>query len=277
MKIKCDYCGNTYEDTLHACPDCSAPNPSHKNEKGPKTIEELKKWYKDRKLPAPEVTRFFIGVDYKKPKAFGIYKDDSGDFVVYKNKADGSRAVRYKGADEEYAVNELLQRLKDEIVHQKNCSGRKKSTSVTRSVPSSTSSTTKNNRSLPLMEIISISIAAFCILFGIALIMSFPDHNGYYRYGHGVYYNYDDHWFYYDTDNWVEISQNDPIPREISSNYDDYYISRNWDQSMDTTNWNDTSFYDRYHVSSDNDSDSDYDWGNNDTWDSDNTDWGSDW
>ena len=42
MKIKCDYCGNTYEDTLHQCPDCGAPNPSHKNEKGPRTIEELK-------------------------------------------------------------------------------------------------------------------------------------------------------------------------------------------------------------------------------------------
>ena len=43
MKIKCDYCGNTYEDTLHECPDCGAPNPSHKNDSGPKTIEDLKK------------------------------------------------------------------------------------------------------------------------------------------------------------------------------------------------------------------------------------------
>ena len=119
MKIKCDYCGNTYEDTLHQCPDCGAPNPSHKNEKGPKTIEELQQWYKNRNLPAPEVTRFFIGVDYKEPRAFGIYKDDNGDFIVYKNKGDGSRAVRYQGKDEEYAVNELYQRLKDEIVHQK--------------------------------------------------------------------------------------------------------------------------------------------------------------
>ena len=272
MKIKCDYCGNTYEDTLHECPDCGAPNPSHKNEKGPKTIEELKKWYKDRNLPAPEVTRFFIGVDYKKPKAFGIYRDDNGDFVVYKNKADGSRAVRYKGADEEYAVNELLQRLKDEIVHQKAGSGSFKSGSETRSVPSGT---TKKHKSGNLMNVISVSIAAFCILFGIAMIMSSSDHNGYYRYGHSVYYNYDDHWFYYDTDNWVEVNQNDPIPKQISSNYDDYYISRYWDQSIDTTNWNDTSYYDRYHVESD--SDSDYDWGDNDTWDADNTDWGSDW
>ena len=121
MKIQCDYCGNTYEDTLEKCPDCGAPNPSHQNTGKPKTIEELKDWYKKRNLPDPEVTRFFIGVDYKNPKAFGIYKDDStGDFIVYKNKADGSRAVRYQGKDEQYAVNELYQRLKDEIVHQKH-------------------------------------------------------------------------------------------------------------------------------------------------------------
>ena len=85
MKIQCDYCGNTYEDTLEKCPSCGAPNPSHQNTGKPKTIEELKDWYKRRNLPDPEVTRFFIGVDYKKPKAFGIYKDEAtGDFIVYK-------------------------------------------------------------------------------------------------------------------------------------------------------------------------------------------------
>ena len=88
MKIKCDYCGNTYEDTASQCPNCGAPNPSHQNSNNPKTIEELKIWYRDRNLPAPEVTRFFIGVDYKEPKAFGIFKDANGEFVVYKNKAD---------------------------------------------------------------------------------------------------------------------------------------------------------------------------------------------
>ena len=97
MKIKCDYCGNTYEDTLEKCPSCGGPNPSHKNDNRPKTIEELKIWYQERNLTAPEVTRFFIGTDYRQPKAFGIYKDDQGDFVVYKNKADGSRAITKDG------------------------------------------------------------------------------------------------------------------------------------------------------------------------------------
>ena len=72
-----------------------------------KTIAELQQWYQDRHLPPYETTRFFIGINYKKPKAFGIYQD--GDqFIVYKNKANGERAIRYQGTDEAYAVNELI-------------------------------------------------------------------------------------------------------------------------------------------------------------------------
>ena len=63
--------------------------------------------------------RFFIGVDYKKPKAFGIYQDGDGNFVVYKNKADGSRAIRYKGTDEAYAVHELYLKMQSEVQKQK--------------------------------------------------------------------------------------------------------------------------------------------------------------
>ena len=85
-----------------------------------KMVEELQEWYTKQGLPPAEVTRFFIGEDYKDPKAFGIYKDAStGNFVVYKNKADGSRAVRYEGTDEAFAVNEIFMRLKQEILEQK--------------------------------------------------------------------------------------------------------------------------------------------------------------
>lgn len=120
MKKVCDYCNSQYDDTLEKCPNCGAPNDNVRKANGvPTTIEELKKWYEDHHLPPEDVTRFFIGKNLKEPKAFGIYKDDSGDFVVYKNKADGQRAVRYKGGDESYAVNELYQKLKDEIARQK--------------------------------------------------------------------------------------------------------------------------------------------------------------
>ncbi len=76
-----------------------------------KTIEDLCGWYNAHNLPPYETTRFFIGVDYKKPRAFGIYRDGN-EFVVYKNKDNGERAVRYKGPDEAYAVNEIYLKLK---------------------------------------------------------------------------------------------------------------------------------------------------------------------
>ena len=120
MEIKCEYCGAYMSDTDEKCPNCGAINKNHKRvaDNTPKTIEELKQWYKDRNLPPYEKTRFFIGMDYKKPKAFGIY-EENGNFIVYKNKADGSRAVRYQGRDEAYAVNELYLKLKSEILNQK--------------------------------------------------------------------------------------------------------------------------------------------------------------
>lgn len=121
MKIKCDVCGKLIDEESEVCPQCGAvlkkkkPKASDK----PKTINELKAWYEARNLPPYETTRFFIGINYTKPRAFGIYQEDD-KFIVYKNKNDGSRAIRYEGNDEEYAVNELYLRLKDEIKNQKN-------------------------------------------------------------------------------------------------------------------------------------------------------------
>ena len=64
--------------------------------------------------------RFYIGENYKLPKAFGIYQDEaSGDFIVYKNKADGTRVIRYQGGDEAYAVNEIYLKLQSEALRQK--------------------------------------------------------------------------------------------------------------------------------------------------------------
>lgn len=86
----------------------------------PQTIEELETWYLLNNLPEEEVSRFFIGRNYEKTKAFGIYKDITTDkFIVYKNKADGTRAIRYEGYDEEYAVKEFYDRLQKEIINQK--------------------------------------------------------------------------------------------------------------------------------------------------------------
>ena len=70
MEIKCEYCGAFMNDTDKTCPNCGAVNNKHKRvaDHTPKSIEELKKWYEDKNLPPYETTRFFIGIDYKKPR-----------------------------------------------------------------------------------------------------------------------------------------------------------------------------------------------------------------
>lgn len=120
-RVKCEFCGAFIDDTEEKCPNCGAVNAYYKRvvSDTPQTIEELKSWYMARKLPPESVTRFFIGKDIKEAKAFGIYQDGN-NFVVYKNKADGSRAVRYRGTDEAYAVNEIYLKLKSEILNQKS-------------------------------------------------------------------------------------------------------------------------------------------------------------
>ena len=76
MRSKCEYCGSYVESTEENCPNCGAVNPNHqRNAAGvPQTIEELKDFCAKHNLPLEEM-RFFIGVDYKKPRAFGIYQD----------------------------------------------------------------------------------------------------------------------------------------------------------------------------------------------------------
>lgn len=120
MEIKCEYCGSIIKETDEKCPYCGATNQAVKRtaDHTPKTIEELQQWYQARNLPPYEVTRFFIGINYTQPKAFGIYREGQ-NVIVYKNKANGERAIRYQGTDEAYAVNELYLKLKEEILNQK--------------------------------------------------------------------------------------------------------------------------------------------------------------
>ena len=285
MKIKCDYCGNTYEEFQKNCPSCGAPNPSHHDgDVQPRTIEELKKWYEDRHLPPPEKTRFFIGIDYKQPRAFGIYKNGDGDFVVYKNKADGTRAVRYKGKDETYAVDELYQKLKDEIVHQKNLSHNRSRTGTYQR---------QRQRKQSSHIVTAIVIIWFCIAIGVALVGKYQGrHNGYYSYDDTYYYNDSSTWYYYDDDydDWYVTttpSQYDPeytdpyfmgrayedIDWEISDK--DFILSAGGNLKEFTDVKDSASYQDNHHTTS---SDSDYDWDSgSDSWDSGGTDWDSDW
>ena len=129
MKRKCDYCSGFIDDTEEVCPHCGGVNDHvmRSADGVPKTIEELKAFCRAKNLPL-EKMRFYIGMDFRQPKAFGIYKDSDGNFVVYKNKGDGTRAERYRGKDEAYAVNEIYQKLRSEIQirREKLCSAAEK-------------------------------------------------------------------------------------------------------------------------------------------------------
>lgn len=115
---KCEYCGGLVLSSDKACPTCGVANLLYVDDAPsvvltPHTVKELAEYCAERNMPLHRM-RFFIGENYTKPKAFGIYQNDAGEFVVYKNKADGSRSIRYRGYDEEYAVKELYLKLLDE-------------------------------------------------------------------------------------------------------------------------------------------------------------------
>jgi hypothetical protein len=270
MKIKCEYCNSYIDESEEKCPTCGAPNKDFKRvaNQVPTTIEELEVWYKDHNLPPYETTRFFIGIDYKEPKAFGIYKDDkTGKFVVYKNKDTGERKIRYEGKDEKYAVNELYTKLKEEILNQKSLNSNR---------------STPRGRTLPKSALIAI-IAAFVApivieLFVVGLFFILPKgpSRGYYNINGQEYYYVRGNWYVYNND-WIYTSQPD-----YSGDINDYYDGYSYSSSDSYTDITNSSVYDEsWESSSDSSSSDDWDsdssWDSSDSWDSGGTDWGSDW
>lgn len=265
MKKVCDYCGGYIEETDETCPNCGATNAQYKRSGDgvPRTIEELKLWYEAHHLPPEEVTRFFIGKDYKQPKAFGIYQD--GDrFIVYKNKADGSRAIRYDGGDEAYAVNELYMKLKEEIAEQKAMNKRVRSGNKI----SKSNSGSKNTMSTIAFYMVVVAIVGF-------VAASFSS-NGYYYYKNQHYYQLGSDWYVYDTlsSAWEETY----VDSELSQNAKDYFESHEYSEEYGVSDFEDTTYYTEWEESHNSDDwDSDSDWDSGDSWDSGGSDWDSDW
>ena len=266
MKVKCSFCGQYFDDSAEKCPNCGAPNDHiHRTSDAvPKTIEELKAYCEQNGL-TPERTRFFVGVNYKQPKAFGIYKDDSGEFVVYKNKANGERAVRYRGVDEAYAVNELYERLQDEILNQKAHHVERQKDKAVKSV--------KRQQRNGLIQGLFFLLGAIIVI-GTLLYPSHKFNNGYYHYNNTHYYSLDDTWYYYDdtSTDWFPASS---VPDDLTENANEYYDSSYYDYDSNTTDFKDTDYYSDWEASQ-QDNDSNSDWDSSD-WDSDDTDWDSDW
>lgn len=273
MKVKCNFCGNMINDTLTHCPDCGAPNENVRRvaDGQPKTIEELKAWYKDKGLPEYKVTRFFIGENYKEAKAFGIYYDEiTGNYVVYKNKDTGERAIRYEGNDEEYAVNELYQRLKQEIIQQKQ----RNSGSGTIRGSSSTAKEgiffrfldliSPSRFSNPFVKLIMVCIDLFVVsvAFFIGMILLVvvlggiialvEPKTGYYVYEGDVYYRSESsfdgcYWYPYDSVNneWSEGLAEGQYPKvfEKKRSSNKYFVNEAWDSSLSCTDFADSIYY----------------------------------
>ena len=291
MKVKCDYCGQLIDENLPTCPNCGGSLSTSNRVAGgqPKTIEELQKWYTDHNLPPERITRFFIGKDIKEPKAFGIYKNSNGDFVVYKNKSTGERAVRYEGADEGYAVNELYQRLKAEIADQKAHRANAPKNNVNHSSSSGGGRSGKNNRRRNSFFSNPMTITIIFVLVMVFLVLLTDDSpsNGYYKYNGNQYYHQGSSWYVYNdySDDWSYITADDDVDDFINGkNYNDYKV-----YSHDGSDFEDTIWYDSGTGDDDDDWDSDSYWDDDDddwdSWDSDDSwdswdsgsDWDSDW
>ena len=267
MKIRCEYCNSYIDESEEKCPTCGAPNKDFKRvaNQVPTTIQELEEWYKAHNLPPYETTRFFIGIDYKDPKAFGIYKDDkTGKFVVYKNKDTGERKVRYEGKDEKYAVNELYTKLKEEILNQKSLNTGKRNAS---------SKTSKTVIKSVIITILFFTMALYVLPWYIA---NNTPKRGYYIIDGQEYYYVRGSWYVYNND-WV--STNKPA---YEGNIGDYYDGYDYDgdssySDITTSSVYDSSWESSSSSSSSDDWDSDSSWDSSDSWDSGGTDWGSDW
>lgn len=290
MKTFCDYCGSAIDDTAEKCPNCGAVN-QHMQRSGnqvPKTIEELQAFAAANNIPL-EKMRFFIGIDYKEPRAFGIYKEPNGNCVVYKNKGDGTRAIRYQGADEAYAVNEIYQKMKAELLERKQAdinNGRRTS-GVT---PVRSSSKKKSSGCGGLVTGCSTGIVIFLVIMImiVAFVNSLEDgktpKKGYYDYNGDAYYYSGGSWYTPDDDGeWVANSN---IPDRLEENYNDYFEAKDYynldDDYADNVVEYETEAYssndydndDSWNDSNWDDDDWDYDYDSYDSYDS---DWDSDW
>lgn len=271
----CEYCGAALGADDKFCTSCGAPvsaagdgsaEPASGGRGIPQSIEELKVFCLSHRMPLEQM-RFFIGEDYPGPRAFGIFQDTDGCFVVYKNKADGSRAVRYRGPDEAYAVREIYLKLKEETA-QRRSGGRGASRSA-----GTKSSGGSMNSWIELLKKPAVWVLILFAAFSLYRRLDRSPNRGYYQYDDSYYYYQNDSWYTYDdsTLNWILL---DSVDRELERNYGDYYESSYYDSDYAVSDFSDTSYYTE---PADDDWDSD-DWDYDyDSWDSGDTDWDSDW
>ena len=295
MLIKCSYCDNFINDTEENCPHCGAPNEGVKRTAGgvPHTIEELKAFVASNNIPVDKFC-FHIGDNYQGPKAFGIYKDEvTGNFVVYKNKTDGSRAVRYEGSDEAYAVNEIYQKLKEQVNDYRSYRMDRGGSGNQSSAPAGNSN--RPHRKIPILAIIIVIFVSVYLLNQLRFALlryqyrnyayETPTYNEYHYDYNGIpymfsdatdtWYGYDDEGYAYETTPPDDLIENADEYFDYIDDYNSSTIDSDWDNDDDYSwNWND----DDDSSWSWNNNDDDWSWNSNNSWNSDwNSGWNSDW
>jgi len=311
MARYCESCGAEIGAGSFFCQNCGAPVPQSgaaveaaqapyesRRVTTPRTIAELEAFCDRHELPLAKM-RFFIGLDYPGAKAFGIYRDGDGNFVVYKNKADGSRAVRYRGPDEAHAVKEIFDKLKEEATNQR----RRVAAARTPGYPGSEAQTRnpynsderfdaqrEEKKKRTILGVIIGVAAAITITRAAVALAAHPRHfrpaTGYYNYGGDYYYSQNSDWYLYDNGGWFPISAAD----ELVDNAADYYASYSYSDDYGVSDFAESDYYtysdyddsssyddDSWDWDDDDDWDSGSDWDWDTDWDSGSTDWDSDW
>ena len=230
----------------------------------PCTIDQLKDFCAYNEMPL-ERMRFFVDQDYREPRAFGIYRE--GDrCVVYKNKDDGSRAVRYNGPDEAHAVGELYDKLLDEC-HKRNIWPDGRPEAMEQEVQRAHRE--MRRRMLPIAIVTVLLIGTLGFIF-MRVDSKLHANDGYYRFNDaGIYYCFGEDWYYDDGYNGWTLTDSGPY-----DSYDDrsgYYIGDTYDNRWGYSDFTESEAWNR--IQEENRTTSqDY---NN--WDAGETDWGTDW
>ena len=109
-----------------------------------------------------------------------------------KNKSDATRAVRYRGKDEAYAVNEIYQKLRSEVQNQRSRAPAKRNTGPDKSRG-------QKKKQDPRKRIF-LTILIIFVVICIATYLNEGNNakRGYYRYGSDYYYYQNDSWYLYD-------------------------------------------------------------------------------
>lgn len=258
----CRQCGaqlpGTADLTYEPEPGMDDQGPPWQPGADPRTIAQLQQFCAYNQMPL-ERMRFFLGVDYRQPRAFGIYEED-GQYIVYKNKADGSRAVRYHGPDEAYAVSEIYAKLLDECHKRDIWPGGKPEAVVRRQ---------KRAKRQQTMIIAVIVVLAIAIAVGMFIIQRrIHAHDGYYSFDDGgIYYLYGGDWYY--DDPYCDWVAREP---DYYDDYTDYYMGSSYDSDWGYSDFRASDTWEEIHEDDDHTTSSDYD-----SWDSGGTDWDSDW